>query len=155
MPSSSTAGKREIHEWFHNRRDIDTVIDVGCGKGKVVLICIEIHEPYIEQYKLYELYERVILADIKMWNIPIVDCIVFGDILEHLTKEDAEEVVRRALLSCKHIVISIPINYPQEASHNNPNEEHKSIWTFEELDKWLQEEFKFRNLFDNIAVFIK
>lgn len=164
MPSSSPKGKREIHEWFHNRRDIDIVIDVGCGDGtypkllkdrSYEWIGIEIHEPYIEKYKLYELYEKVIVADIRMWTIPIVDCIIFGDVLEHMTKEDAKEVVRRALLSCRHIVISIPINYPQKASHDNPYEEHKSIWTWEELDEWLPEEFKFRKLFDNIAVFIK
>ncbi len=164
MPSSSNNGKREIHEWFHNKRDIETVIDVGCGSGtypkllkdrNYIWIGIEIHDPYIKTYELNKWYERVITADIRMWNIPIVDCIIFGDILEHLAKDDAKEVVRRALLSCRHIVISIPVNYKQEASHNNPYEEHKSVWTFEQINRWLPEEFKFRKLFDNIAVFIK
>ena len=164
MPSSSTNGKREIHEWFGQHPEIKIVVDVGCGDGtypkllkdkKLKWIGVEIYEPYVEEFNLGELYETIVIGDIRNCNFPVVDCIIFGDVLEHLTKEEAKEVLKKVGKIYKHIVVSIPVNYPQEARGENPYEEHKSIWSFEELDNFFSGDYKIRKLINNIAIFIK
>ena len=68
MPSSVKHGKKEIKEWVEKQTDIESIIDVGCGKGtyrellgsNYYWIGIEIWKPYIEQWGLNKLYDRII-----------------------------------------------------------------------------------------------
>lgn len=164
MPYSSPDGKREIHEWFGRQTDIKSVLDIGCGSGTYPKLLkdknyrwigIEIWEPYVKEFRLNEIYDCVMIGDFTNMALPICDCIIFGDVIEHLEKEKAIRAIRDANGAFKHIVISIPISYEQKAPGDNPFEEHKSVWTFEEIDREVPPSFKFRRLFKNIAVFIK
>lgn len=164
MPGSSTHGKREIHEWFGKQKYIQTVLDIGCGSGTYPQLLkdknynwagIEIYAPYIEKYNLRDIYSNMICGDVTKLLLPDADCVILGDVVEHLTKEDGIQLMAEVDAKFRHVVISIPINYPQGKIGGNPFEEHKSIWTWDEINNAVPVHFKYRELFDNIAVFIK
>jgi glycosyltransferase involved in cell wall biosynthesis len=97
---------------------------------------IEIWEPYITQFVLDTKYDVVINADIREF-VPQqrYGIIMLGDILEHMTKEEAVDIYNKLLNFSEFVIISIPIiYYPQDAYMGNPYEKHiKDDWTHEEV----------------------
>jgi hypothetical protein len=84
------------------------------------------------------LYDRIINEDARKldWStLPKVDLVIFGDVLEHMTKEESQMLVSQALTISKYVVISIPIVHsPQGAYGGNPFEIHvKDNWTHQEV----------------------
>ena len=168
MPYSSTECKKEIKEWFDSRSDIIGILDVGCGSGtypkllgrdKYRWVGIEIWEPYVEEFGLKDLYDLLFVGNFfdTWYKANGINCVIFGDVLEHMTKEQVVEALRimeEYPLVFEHVVISIPIDFPQEATEN-PHEEHKSIWTMEEINAVVPESYKIRGISWNIALFIK
>lgn len=163
MPASSQKGKRETHEWFGKHPEIKTVIDVGCGSGTypkllkdkdITWTGIEIYLPYVAKFNLSKLYSHIIIDNILTCKLPEADCIIFGDVLEHLEKKEAKQIIKKAEKKYKHIVVSIPINYPQEAHIENKWEAHKSIWQEEELME-LFKNYKIKEIHGNIGLFIR
>lgn len=164
MPYSSTECKKEIQEWFSKQTDIKDIVDVGCGAGTYPKLLgdsynwtgIEIWKPYVEEFELNKLYSTLLIGDYFDFVDKIGgDCIIFGDVLEHMEKNKAIEAIRLANAKFKHIVISIPIMMEQGYSHGNPFEEHKSVWTMEEINSYIPESFAVRGISWNIALFIK
>jgi len=127
------------------------ILDIGCGQGtyknlfldvdnisQCNWVAVEVWDPYIKKYSLHEKYNKVINEDARMldWgNIGVWDLVFMGDVLEHMTKEEAQELVNNALTYSKWILISIPIVYlPQGADHGNQYEIHvKPDWSDEEV----------------------
>jgi len=148
VPGSRKEGKQEIRVWLAKQKDIRVIVDVGAGsatyprllgKDKYEYKAIEIWAPYIKQWKLKKYYSEIRVADIRYVILPKGDCIIFGDILEHLPKEDVLKVFERADRKYPHIILSVPLSkddtpYPSEIHYGNWFETHKSGWTFEELD---------------------
>jgi len=100
--------------------------------------CVEIWEPYIKEFDLGSKYDTVINQDVRELyynNIGPFDVAVAGDVLEHMSKEDAVSVVNKVLDIATYLFISIPIiHYPQEESHGNPYEAHvKDDWDHDEM----------------------
>jgi hypothetical protein len=60
--------------------------------------------------------------------------VIAGDVLEHMTKEEALTVISNLLPRCKYFIISIPIiKWPQDAVNGNPFEIHvKDDWSDKE-----------------------
>lgn len=149
MPGSRVQGKQEIKDWVYGHDDIDHIVDVGPGSATYSKLLgkdydyvgIEIWAPYIVQWNLKKYYKKVIVADVRHVKFPPGDLIIFGDILEHLEKIDAEEVLWKALELYPHVVVSVPLSdkrgevtYGQE-HYGNWFESHKAGWTFEEFSK--------------------
>lgn len=144
MPASSPLGKDLIQKWFKTQKDIKNIVDVGPGEGtyfkllgnKYYWIGIEIWPKNIEKYKLKKKYNKIIGGDVsKLPTLPIADCIILGDVVEHLDKYTAFILLRKAIVQYQHVVISIPIGkYVQGPIDGNPHEEHKSYWTYEEIE---------------------
>ncbi len=165
MASSSREGKKEIREWFDKQTDISVVVDVGCGRGTYPLmlvdkgykwIGIEAWEPYVERFHLNDLYDELYVSSfIDAIDKVSGDCIIFGDVLEHMTKEDAQKAIQIADERFKHVVISTPVNYPQGEVDGNPYEKHLSVWSMEEIDAMVPGSFWIRGISWNIAIFIK
>lgn len=114
-----------------------TVLDVGAGQGvyldiirrdlgdKVNVVAVEVWKPYIEQFNLIQRYDKVIESDIRNINDFNYDLVIFGDILEHMSEEDALNVWDMVSRQAKSAIISIPIiHYHQDAINNNPYEVH-------------------------------
>jgi 2-polyprenyl-3-methyl-5-hydroxy-6-metoxy-1,4-benzoquinol methylase len=165
MPYSSKECKPEILDWFNSRDDIHTVIDIGCGSGtypKLLAhknykwIGVEIWEPYIERFKLEEFYDKIYVGNFFRFIHKLEgDCIIFGDVLEHMQIEDAKKAISLADQKFKHVVISTPINYEQEECEGNPYEKHLSIWSMELINSIVPESFTIRGISWDIALFIK
>lgn len=144
MSSSYSAGKDLIQNHVRENYDCkDTVIlDVGpgCGTYKKLLpeysfIGLEVFAAYVTRFKLDDLYERIIVGDVR--DIEVVDdaisidgkllkpdlCIL-GDVLEHLNFKDARSVLDKLQLVVSALVISVPWQYKQGIFEGNVHEIH-------------------------------
>lgn len=128
-----------------------SVLDVGAGRGAYATIlnpflpnltidALEIWEPYIEKYGLAKKYRNVYLADAREHDNYAYDLVIFGDVLEHMKKEDAIKLWDKASKQANFALISIPINHcPQDELDGNPYEVHEEEdWSVESV----LEEFK-------------
>lgn len=148
MGFSAKQGKQEIVQWINNDKDsISSILDIGPGQGtyfdllssmkQFVWEGIEAWQPYIEKFQLEKKYNRIYNEDVRNfnWDEKFYDLIIAGDILEHMSKEDAVTLVENCLNHSKQLIISIPVVYmPQGELENNPFEVHvKPDWSDEEV----------------------
>jgi 2-polyprenyl-3-methyl-5-hydroxy-6-metoxy-1,4-benzoquinol methylase len=145
MPRSHPETKPWIIEKI-NSVQVETILDVGAGVGTYSnlladagwsgnITALEVWEPYIEGYSLREKYDSVINLDVRDNADYNYDLVIFGDILEHISKEDAIKVWEKTAHQAKYAVIAIPtIHYPQGELEHNPHEEHiKDDWSVKEV----------------------
>jgi predicted RNA methylase len=154
MGTSISEGKKVIVSWI---ADLDLqynrILDLGAGSGtysrilrkkkkrdiaNAYWIAVEAYAPYINDFDLKSLYNEVVNEDIRTLDYDSftpIDITFAGDVLEHITKEEAIDVINKVLLISEYVVISIPIiKYPQEAINGNPFEVHvKDDWTHKEV----------------------
>lgn len=136
MPYSAGENSLAVTKWVIDN-NIKTVLDVGAGAGLYSdilrphvdnMTAIEVWEPYIIEFKLKEKYDAVYRVDVRSLSatdLPEFDLVIFGDILEHMTHEEALTVWETASKIAKWGLISVPIvHYPQGAEHGNPYEVH-------------------------------
>lgn len=147
MPYSARENDQDII-WFVQDFQIRKILDVGAGSGTYgrllgrhihTVDAVEIWQPYVEQFKLNEIYDHIIHADVRHVS-PLqfehYDLVIFGDVLEHMSREESLKVWRNAS-TAKFGMISVPIvHYPQGAEFGNPYEEHiQEHLTADELRK--------------------
>jgi glycosyltransferase involved in cell wall biosynthesis len=130
MPFSSNSGKDFIKSLNLQAK---TILDVGAGSGtykdllnlKGKWTALEIWEPYVDKYSLREKYDEVIVGDVRSLDFQKYDVCFLGDVLEHMTVEEAVSVVNKAKQNCTTVIISIPLgHYPQDEYDGNPYEKH-------------------------------
>lgn len=158
MGTSLSSGKPEILQWFkNNENSITRILDIGAGSGTYINliksnnVCsdaewvgVEAWQAYIEEFKLIEKYTKIINQDARIldWNVlGKFSVAIAGDVLEHMSKEDAVLLVNSVLDHCNVLIISIPIiHMPQDEVNGNPFEVHvKDDWTHNEvIDTWGQ-----------------
>jgi 2-polyprenyl-3-methyl-5-hydroxy-6-metoxy-1,4-benzoquinol methylase len=145
MPTSS----RENAPWSLDhiiRSNAQTILDVGAGKGTYAselraigydghITASEIWPAYVELFALRDLYDAVYVEDVRQRNTFNYDLVIMGDVLEHMTKDDATNVWGKVRTQAHHALIAIPIvHYPQGEEYGNPFEAHvKDDWTHEEV----------------------
>lgn len=141
MPFSSNNGKSWIADQV-KALSPKRVLDVGAGSGTYAKLfksqwpgakwdAVEVWPKYIEQYNLGELYDEVHAVDVREWRTDKTYDIAFvGDILEHMTAEEAAVVLGYVRKVAKFVFVSIPIGYyPQGEYEGNPYEVHvKDDW---------------------------
>lgn len=145
---ASNEGKAfAIGELLCLERDPEFFLDIGAGAGSWLeavkpwflqskWIAVEAWKPYIERFCLPDRYNLVIPGDAREVAFPNVDVVILGDVLEHVTKEEAVAIWEKARGAAWHrVILSIPIiHYPQGHVHDNPWQEHvKDDWTHEEV----------------------
>lgn len=142
MPFSSSNGKASI-ERIIKRMNPKSGLDIGCGSGTYAKLFpsikwtgIEVWEPYIEQFNLKDLYDDLIVEDVRKWEPktrwPVA---ILGDILEHMTVGQAKDALKKLKSCCDYVIISIPLGYyPQDEYEGNPYEKHiVDDWTDESV----------------------
>lgn len=149
MPKSSPEGKQQILQWLAHL-PVENVCDVGAGSGTYRDLCnlhgvltnarwtaIEVWEPYVDYFSLPMKYHEVIVQDVREADLTGFDLLIFGDVLEHMTREEAKKCVASAPKAWK--ILSIPTtHYPQGEVNDNPFEVHvednwQSHWIFEDF----------------------
>ena len=134
MPTSSQNGKAHIKRIVGALKH-DRMLDIGCGEGTYAKLFpyadwtgIEVWEPYVEAYGLKSLYSKLIIADARTHVFEPEDRfdIAFaGDVLEHMTQEEAKDLLGRLRQVADTVIASIPIGYyPQDEYAGNPYERH-------------------------------
>jgi len=140
MPYSYHYGKQEAIEFIaENTTSDSTILDVGPGVGTYAdllkkynyknIDAVEIYDGYVNAYNLNDKYRSVFVADIVDIDCSGYDFVILGDVLEHLTVENAHKV----LSQCKNVLVAVPYICPQggvDFDYNghhliNPYEEHK------------------------------
>lgn len=124
----------------------ENILDVGAGLGTYAIelkaanwggniVGLEVWEPYIELYGLRSKYDDLILKDVREHDDFNYDVVIFGDILEHMTKDEAVSIWKKTSEQARAALIAIPIiHYPQGEWGGNPYEEHvKDDWTVQEV----------------------
>ena len=145
MPFSFDQGKQYIRN-IVGRVNHDTMLDIGPGSGTYAKMFpdskwtgIEIFEPYVEKYNLKNLYENIIIADAREYDIKSLgtfDVAIAGDVLEHMTAEEAVLVLDKLKSVASTIIVSIPIgHHPQGEYDGNIHETHV-------VDDWTDEKIK-------------
>ena len=124
-----------------------TVLDVGAGAGvyldiirrdlgnSVRVTAVEAWNPYIEQFNLKNRYDEVIAEDVRNVENFNYDLVIFGDVIEHMSEEDAVKMWELVSKQAKYAIISIPIiHYHQDAINGNPYEVHvEEDWNAERV----------------------
>lgn len=121
-PTSFGAFKSEIRDYLLNNFNTQTtILDIGAGSGTYSNVlseyknidAVEIYEPYIEKYDLRHKYKNVFLSNATDFDFEYYDIIIMGDILEHLSIEDAQKLINRLYDKCIQLIISIPFQMKQ------------------------------------------
>lgn len=90
-----------------------------------MMYAVEVWKPYIDQYNIGSIYNSVLNENImdiykkikwKVW--------IFGDILEHLSVKDAQEIIEHLKSHWYIIYVQIPYMYPQDEAFGNKYEIH-------------------------------
>mgnify|MGYP003676976206 CR=1 FL=1 len=147
-----------------------SVLDVGCGFGKWGYLCreyldafngrwrpedwttridgIEFFEPYILDHQR-ALYSNITIGDIRdlCKTCDEYDVIIAGDVIEHMHKDEAEEVVETLYAKArKLLIVNIPLGkgWDHPAQYGNPAELHRSEWYKEDFDGYAIESETYR-----------
>lgn len=137
MPSSCSNGKAMIQKVINGMITGPEfrVLDVGCGKGiygKLINVpCVKVGldaVDYVRRFNLFDIYDEFVLADISdetaVKKLGFFDLIIMGDVLEHLTFQDARRTLNSLEENANCIIVAVPYLYPQDGGEN-PYETHK------------------------------
>lgn len=130
MDSAGSYGffKPEIKQWIAEHFVPESsILDVGAGSGTYYdllhdaysnIDAVEIYLPNIAEWRLDEKYRTVYNDNIVDFEYDYYDLIIFGDVLEHLSVEDAQKVLNIAYSKCNNFIVAVPYCYPQDANEN-------------------------------------
>lgn len=133
--ASLNLGKAESVEWVKANFDKGaTCLDVGVCDGKwhdllgdyLIMDGVEIYEPNIKKYNLCGRYNRIFHEDIRKftWEGSFYDLIIFGDVLEHMSIEEAQSVLEQAWDRCNNLLVAVPYQWVNRSHYGNPYEVH-------------------------------
>lgn len=115
-----------------------TVLDVGAGFGKYRILlgmmpnvdACEAWEPTVTHERLRQLYRNVFtrefveLTALPWWSSADYDLVIMGDVLEHMTREDAQVALERVLAIDADVLVVVPFMYPQDEEDGNVYQRH-------------------------------
>jgi SAM-dependent methyltransferase len=129
-----------------------SVLDIGCGFGKYGVLLREyldvwherldvddwqIHLEGIDAFAPYHnpiwdyIYRKVHIGEAQkiLPRLEKFDVILIADVIEHLKRQVAIELVQCSLDKAKYLVLSTPKEFnPQQDLNENPYETHQILW---------------------------
>jgi glycosyltransferase involved in cell wall biosynthesis len=144
MPMSSSSGKDQI-KWVMSQLGAKSALDIGPGCGTYAQLFpdlewtgVEVWEPYVSGHNLRNLYSTLHVEDARTW-VPNRrwDVAVAGDILEHMTEQEASQLLKKLRECADTVIVSLPIGYlPQGELEDNPYQAHVTDnWSVESAIK--------------------
>lgn len=97
----------------------------------------DIFSPHLDEAKGQGSHNDYVLCDVQ--RLPIkektFDVVLCLEVLEHLSKEDGQELLEdMERIARRQVIVTTPLGrYRQGAYDGNPYQEHKHIWTLGEL----------------------
>ena len=130
-----------------NTEGCETVVELGCGNCGKLAYCnatvtrrigIEISRDWETRRRNYSACTRI-WGDARHFEELVEEypnaCALLFDSLEHLTENDALDLLARAKRRFDRILVVVPEGvFPQGPEENNPYQEHHSEWTREDLE---------------------
>jgi 2-polyprenyl-3-methyl-5-hydroxy-6-metoxy-1,4-benzoquinol methylase len=98
---------------------------------------VEVFEPYISDIQK-SVYDNVYIGNILDLKdqLPFYQLIYMGDVLEHIEKEKAVELLNTLLEKCEHLLLAIPVGRWDQAEINgNQYEKHLVTWNKDDINK--------------------
>lgn len=167
MPSSSYAGTLELAlylDGYDNRirfGENDTVLDIGCGIGRIGmmiremtdykagrfkreefktnLIGVDIWAPYLQEVQK-AIYSKLVVSEALDFLAAFQSAgktsklTILSHILEHMNHDHGENVLNICRQVSDWTIVMLPlVDSPQEPIFGNPHEAHISEWTLNEL----------------------
>lgn len=135
MPYSYSLFKKEFKDHLVSKfaNDIQ-ILDVGCGSGGYYELLngyyenidgIEIYPNYIQMFNLDTKYRRLILGDILLQDLTEWKYFIMGDVIEHMTYEEALQLIQKIHNSGKFMMVAVPYLFKQDEEYGNIHEIHK------------------------------
>lgn len=128
--SSYGMGKRETVAWAKQKFPKGaTCLDVGACDGvwrklmgdHFTMDAVEVFEPNAQKLQGYRTVFNMNVCDLKYeWY----DLIIFGDVIEHMTIEEAQDVLKYAYMRCRDMIVAVPFKYVQGEMYGNRYERH-------------------------------
>jgi len=128
-------------------KECKTVLDIGCGPSSPIQRCLNIKysvgvEPFIPYLNLSiknKIHSKYLAKKIEELDFPkrSFDAVIMIEVIEHLPKKTALEIMRKASLwAKKKVIISSPNGYlEQQELDNNPLQKHLSGWSYSTMMK--------------------
>jgi hypothetical protein len=145
VPYSDEQGKDTALYWYTAIQPA-TVVDIGAGAGTYAKLmrpahaghwtAIEAWEPYAGRFDLVDLYDDIRITDARDLGTDAfaVDLVIAGDVLEHMTHDEARKLIATVKATAVNFIVSIPVlHLDQGAVYGNPYETHVDHWTFEQM----------------------
>jgi len=132
--------------------DSRTVLDIGCGVGETlkdfpcpIKIGVDAHRPYLEHAKYGEQFVKLNFRAERLSELFLpksLDSVTLIDVIEHLEKEVAWEVLRQVEeIAVKKVIIFTPRGFfqQQDVDHyglgGESFQQHRSGWEVEDFQK--------------------
>ena len=130
--SSYFNGKPEVCAWVRTYFPrSSTILDVGACDGNWRRLLPEYpNMDAIEAWppNFYALrrdgYRDLFLDDIRRFKFEYYDLVILGDVIEHLTVEEAQMVLAYAAPRCRDMIVAVPFLFKQGDKDGNPFEVH-------------------------------
>jgi len=142
MPYSEKAGKEFIKKTVA-RLAPKTILDIGAGAGTYSKLlrtnehwtALEVWAPYIEKFNLKNLYDEIIIEDVRNWTPKKYDVAIAGDVLEHMSAQESQGVLIKLRKNIDFTFVSVPFGTnPQGEVEGNPYEAHvEEYWNHEKM----------------------
>lgn len=147
MPTSATENKETARDWII-KLNPQKVLDIGAGEGtystlarnKGTWTALEAYYPYVAQYNLEDKYDKVIVGDARYIDYAKIgrqDLIIAADMLEHMTKQEAKDLIVELTKHTEYLLICFPVQHLDQHDELNPFEEHIDHWTEEDMSIFL------------------
>jgi len=126
-------------------RDCDSVLDLGCGPKSPIRnitlmsrrVGVEAFHPYVETARLNQTHDEIWETSILGLDIEenSFDAVTLIDVIEHMTREDAQKTITLAkFIARKKVVINSPNGFiAQEALDGNELQKHLSGWDLPDM----------------------
>jgi predicted TPR repeat methyltransferase len=125
-------GKQDIKKWLiENFETNSRIIDCGVGVGTYSALLkddfnnidgIEVFEPCVELYDLKNKYNNLFVENVmdckNILSKSNYDIAIFGDVIEHLSVDEAQDIINHCINEGLVVVVSVPYMHKNEPQEN-------------------------------------
>ena len=130
-------------------KNVQTVLELGAGKDSYInfkdrgyrITALDLHKASIEISKKHNNFDEYILGDARevrdIFKNKSFDVVTAFDLIEHFEKNEGYQLLEDMVkVAGERVIVFTPNGFvPQSAFDDNPFQEHKSGWTYQDMKK--------------------